>query len=133
MPTTLAAYFIEELTDWQRTIAFYTEEMEGLTLKLQEVISRNSIPHIAEKVEEHQSVLNGVAEHFYHLQTQFNQQKAALKSDGALVDDAQIKGETSATQNDLRQHMLQAEKEYIEARTGCWSFLSGLFKNRNET
>ena len=68
MPTNIAEYYISELLDWNNAIIFYNEEMEEIEQKLAEVISRNSIVGIAEKVEFQQTLLNDVSDKFYKLQ-----------------------------------------------------------------
>ncbi len=51
MPNTIAEYYSDELADWKESIAFYTGETDELEKRLGEVIRRNSITGIAEKVE----------------------------------------------------------------------------------
>ncbi|MBX9781721.1 MAG: hypothetical protein K2X48_00370 [Chitinophagaceae bacterium] len=128
MSTTIAAYYSDELTGWNEAILFYNEEVDELEQKLEEVIRRNSIQGIAEKVETHQALLNHTSEKFYRIQLQIQQQEAALKADSTLLDDTAIKNETGQKQNDLRREMQAAEKEYIDAKFECYNFLSGILK-----
>ncbi|MVT44563.1 hypothetical protein GO495_28470 [Chitinophaga oryziterrae] len=132
MPITKAKYFIDELTDWERTIAFYAGEIDLLTSRLHEVIRRNSIPNIAQQVEIQQSGLDRVSEKFSHLQVLLTEQKTSLKTDSILIDDSVINDKIETKQQDLRQGMLKAEKECIEARSNCQYFLSEIFKNNSE-
>jgi hypothetical protein len=130
MATTITKYFTDELAGWKKTIAFYRQEMQGLTVKLSEVIQRNSIPGIAAKVEKQQDKLNAVIKKFARLQTQFRQQEKALKTDSTFIDDSLVEAETENGQKGLREVMLQAEREYIDAKYGCHNFLSEVFRKR---
>lgn len=132
MANTIARHYTEELTDWERSIAFYSGEIDELTLKLHEVINRNSIPHIAERVEVHQRGLDRVAEKFLRLGNEFDLQRASLKTDGALIDDSLINDTTGTKQEGLRQDMTVAEKECIGVKKDCQLFLSEIYKNRRD-
>jgi hypothetical protein len=127
MATTKAEYFIDEMTDWKRTITFHMDEIYGLTGRLAEVIHRNSIPNIAVKVEKHQHELNVISDRFHRLQLQVRRQEASLKTDATLIDDSQIKTETEDFQNDLRHKLHDVEKKFIDAKNDCQSFLAGIY------
>ncbi len=129
MATTIAEYFTEELTDWRRTITFYSSEVDNLTVRLDDVIRRNSIPDIATKVENQQNKLNNVVSIFSRLLLIIQRQETALKTDNHFVDDTSIMAETEQQQKDLRQQIAQAEKEYMDTKNDCYKFLSELFKN----
>jgi|SRR5665647_1991833 len=128
MPNTIAEYYTDEMVDWNDSITFYSEEMDELEQKLGEVIRRNSIVGIAEKVEVHQTLLNELSEKFYKLQIEIQQQEAALKTDSTLIDDTLINNETEKRQVELRSKMQAAEKEYIDVKFDCYNFLSGTLK-----
>jgi hypothetical protein len=93
MATTISEYYTDELLDWNNSIVFYKNEMDEFTQKLGEVIRRNSIVGIAERVEEHQTLLNKVGDKFYRIQIEIQQQGQALKSDSTLLDDSLINTE----------------------------------------
>lgn len=128
MSTTIAAYYIDELTDWNESIRLYHEEADEFEQKLEEVVRRNSIAGIAAKVETHQALLNQASEKLYKLQVKIEQQQTTLKTDGTLVDDKAINIETEKQQNELRHRMQAAEKEYIDAKFDCYNFLSQTLK-----
>ena len=127
MATSKAEYFIDEMTDWKRTIAFHVNEIYGLTIRLAEVIQRNSIPDIAAKVEKHQHKLNDISNTFQRLQILLRRQEASLKTDANLIDDSQIKTETEEFQNDLRKKVHEIEKKFIDTKNDCRSFLAGIY------
>jgi hypothetical protein len=128
MANTIATYYTDELSDWKESINFYTNEMYDFEQKLSEVISRNSITGIAEKVEVHQTLLNRLGERFHKLHTAIQQQETALKTDSTLIDNALINNETEQQQIELRRRMKAAEKEYIDIKFDCYNFLSGTLK-----
>ena len=127
MAVTKAKYFISEMTDWKRTIAFHMDEIAGLTGRLAELIQRNSIPNLAAKVERQQDKLNDISKKIHRLQIQLRRQEAGLKRDSVLLDDSQIKTETENYQKDLRQIFHDLEKEFIDVKNDCQSFLAGIY------
>jgi hypothetical protein len=102
--------------------------MRGLENKLAEVIQRNTIPHIAEKVENEQDKINAISAIFNRLQESIVRQDQKLKTDDSLIDDALINKETANQQDNLRSQMQAAEKEYIDVKFGCYHFLSDILK-----
>lgn len=130
MATTIAEYYIAELLDWNNAIIFYNEEMEEIEQKLAEVISRNSIVGIAEKVEFQQTLLNDVSDKFYKLQNEIQEQSGSLQSDGKLKEDALISNDYELKQFEIRQKMNIVEKDYIDKKLNCYNFLSATLKNK---
>jgi hypothetical protein len=124
MATTIAKYYTDELLNWNDTIIFYNEEMTDLTKKFAEVIQRNSIEGIAEKVEALQDQLNGLSDRFYKLQIQIDQQQQALKTDSTFIDNGSIDEKVEERQLQLRNKMQAAEKKYIDVKFTCNNFLS---------
>lgn len=128
MPNTIATYYTDELIDWNDSINFYIGEIAEFEQKLGDVVRRNSIVGIAEKVEVQQDKLNIVSEKFHTLLTAILQQEAALKTDSTLLDNSFISSEAANRQNELRQKMQDAEKKYIDAKYNCYNFLSQTVK-----
>lgn len=128
MNTTIARYYVDELAHWIRQLQFYHREIDDLGTKLSEVIRRNTIPHIAEKVEAQQASLNEVAARFKQLHLLIEKQHTTLKGDNTLVDNTQIDEEINERQNELRQQMEQAEKFYLVVKYACFQFLSESLK-----
>ena len=128
MSTTIAEYYTDELVEWNDSINFYSKEMDKLEQKLGEIISRNSIVGIAEKVEAHQTLLNELSDKFHRLKIEIQQQEAIFKTDSTLVDNTLINNETGMRQAELRRKMQTAEKEYIDVKFDCYNFLSQTLK-----
>jgi len=128
MPNTIAEYYTDELLAWIDSIHFYTDEMNGVTQKSEEVVRRNSIEDIANKVEAQQALLNRVADKFYRLQIEIQQQRLSIQTDSTFIEDKLINIETEKRQNELRRKMQHAEKEYVDAKYECQGFLSRTLK-----
>lgn len=128
MPNIIAEYYTDELEDWNNSINFYNTEMDEFEQKLGEVLRRNSIEGIAEKVEDQQALLNQATDNFYKIQIEIQQQEAVLKTDSTCIDDSFINNETEKLQNEIRSKMKAAEKEYIDIKFDCYNFLSGILK-----
>jgi len=128
MATNIAEYYTEELIGWTNSIHFYTEEIDQIEEKLAEIIRRNSITDIAEKVEAQQIFLDEVSEKFSRLLFEFKDQEALLKKDGKFKEDNLIDLKTEDTQTDLRRKMKEMEKDYIDVKFNCANFLLGTLK-----
>lgn len=128
MPTTIAEYYSVELVDWNDSIQHYNEELDNIESRLEEVIRRNSIIGIAEKVEAHQTLINEVSDKLYALLLDFKKQEAAIKKNNTFIDDSLINDEIENKQADLRHQMQVAEKEVIDVKFDCYNFLSGILK-----
>jgi len=128
MPNSIAEYYKDELLDWKNSIHSNSREMTEFEQKLEDVIRRNSIVGIAQKVEKHQEKLNKVSKKLYTLQALIQKQLEVLKRNDTLLDDKSINHETEDRQLKLRSRMKEVEKEYIDAKYGCYNFLSGTLK-----
>jgi hypothetical protein len=128
MATNIAEYYTEELIGWTNSIHFYTEEIDQIEEKLAEIIRRNSITDIAEKVEAQQIFLDEVSEKFSRLLFEFKDQEALLKKDGEFKEDNLIDLKTEDTQTDLMRKMKEMEKDYIDVKFNCANFLLGTLK-----
>jgi len=128
MSNTIAEYYKDELIDWNHAITFHDEEISELEKKLGEVIRRNGIIDIASKVEAQQKLLDQVADKFYRLQIEFQEQENVLRTDHTYIDNAFINNETEIRQAELRRKVEALEKEYISIKYDCYNFLSGTLK-----
>ena len=123
MPANIAEYYTEELMGWTGTIQFYSGEMDLLEERLAEIIRRNSITGIAEKVEAQQTLLDELSQKFSRLLFAFKDQEELLKKNGAFLEDHAMDPQTEANQTDLRRRMKETEKEYIDVKFNCANFL----------
>lgn len=132
MATNIAEYYLDELVDWDKLIGFYNQELDDFEIKLAEVIQRNTIPDIADKVEAEQDKLNAVSHKFYMLQDKIQQQETALKTGNKSINDTLINAEFEKQQSDLRRSMQQLEKDYIDIKYDCYNFLSGTLRKNKD-
>jgi hypothetical protein len=107
MSTTIAEHYSDELDNWVQSLHFYNVEMDLIESKLYEIVRRNCIVGIAEKVNTYQVRLSNLSEKF----------------------DSLINYETEKLQTELRTKMEGLEKKYIDVRQDCNSFLTDTLKN----
>lgn len=130
MASTIAEYFIDEMESWNQHINSYRREMFDMENKLAEVIHRNTIPNIAELVEEQQDKINKISIRFFQLLDQIEKQRSSLKKNSDFIDDALINSEIEKHQNALRKFMQRSEKKYIQIKHDCSNFISDTLKKR---
>lgn len=130
MPTTIAQRYFEELENWTESIQFYSVEMNHLASKLYEVIRRNSVVGIADKVNTYQVRLNNLSEKFDTLLEYIDAQETEINSDGKLLNDLDISLEVDKQQSELRKKMKVLEKKYIDAKYACTNFLMSSTKDK---
>ena len=130
MASRIAEYFTDELETWNRQILSYRRETFEMENRLTEVIHRNTIPNIAELVEERQDKLNKISIRFFQLLEQFEKQKALLKKNSEFIGATSMNTETKKHQNALRKFMHQSEKEYIDIKHDCSNFISDTLRKQ---
>jgi DNA-binding phage protein len=126
MPTRIAEYYSEEILDWSEYIEAFRDESDLINERLSDVIRRNSISNIAQKVEVYQDALDRMADIFETIEDEFNIQEQAIKDGEAFIEDTRVNPEIERRQELLRERMKEAEKEFIDVKFGCYQFLSDL-------
>jgi hypothetical protein len=129
MATSIAEHYSDELDNWVQSLNFYNIEMDLLESKLHEIVRRNCIVGIAEKVNTYQVKLSNLSEKFDSLLETIELQEAELKIDGKLIDDFRIDYETENQQTELRTKMQGLEKKYVVVKQDCNTFLSETLKD----
>jgi ABC-type phosphate transport system auxiliary subunit len=124
MAISIAEHYSDELDNWVQSLNFYNIEMDLIESKLYEIVKRNCIVGIAEKVNTYQVRLSNLSEKFDSLLETIELQEAELKIDGKLVDDFRINYETENQQTELRTKMQDLEKKYVDVKQDCNTFLS---------
>ncbi|HVZ57109.1 MAG TPA: hypothetical protein VG870_10660, partial [Chitinophagaceae bacterium] len=107
---------------------FYGEELEEIEDRLEEVIRRDSIPHLAARVEEQQSAMDSYTEAFHAIGMRFGAQERELRRDDGFLDDEDIGQDVERKQNDLRREMQKLERRFVDGKHQCQNFLSNLFR-----
>jgi len=128
MATTIAEHYSDELDNWVQSLNFYNVEMDLLESKLYEVVRRDCIVGIAEKVNAYQERLSNLSEKFDSFIETIELQEAELKIDGKLIDDFLINYETDKQQSELRTKMHELEKKYVDVKHECNNFLTETLK-----
>ncbi|SDN12844.1 hypothetical protein SAMN05421813_14511 [Daejeonella rubra] len=129
MATSIAEHYSDELDNWVQSLNLYTIEMDLLESKLYEIVRRNCIVGIAEKVNTYQVRLSNLSEKFDSLLETIEQQEEELKIDDKLVEDSLINYETEKQQSELRTKMQEIEKKYIDVKYDCNNFLTESLKS----
>ncbi|WP_395627311.1 hypothetical protein [Daejeonella sp.] len=129
MAKTIAEHYSEELENWDQSLKFYATEMDHIESKLYEILRRNSVVGLAEKVNSYQTLLGNLSEKFDSILESIEEQEAELTSDGQLLEDALINFETEKLQSELRQKMKGVEKKFISVKYDCNNFLTEVLKN----
>ena len=129
MSTIQSSYYSNELSDWGHAIGFYEEEIDNLGQQLGEVISRNCIIGIAEKVEAEQTLLNQAAAKFRNIQLDIENQEGLLRTDSTFIDDTGVTDEMQEMQDAIRRKMQEAETAFVDVKFHCYRFLSDSLKH----
>lgn len=126
MSTRIAEYFAEENLDWSESIQDLYDEIDIINERLSEVIRRNSISGIADKVEVYQNELDRVSDNIEAIEAEIGIQEVAIKQGDDYIEDRMVDPSIERRQESLRERMKDAEKEYIEVKFACYQFLSDL-------
>ena len=126
MQQSVSEYYITELADWNRSIDFYDTEIADMEDKLNEIIHQNTIPNLADNTERFLNSMDVQRNIFLVIQHLIQQQETRLYKNDNPEENAEITTETKDEQNSIRDKMQSAEKNYIDAKYGCYNFLSGL-------
>lgn len=127
MNTEISKHFSAQLQDWIDAIYFDLGLSSRLSDRLEEVIRRNTIVGIADKVEVYQNQLHDVERKLYIIEEKINQQKSLISNDGIEFDNAEIDQNTRHQQMQLSRKMKRVENEFIRAKFDCNTFLSEVF------
>ena len=117
MSTIQSSYYSNELSDWGHAIGFYEEENDNLGQQLGEVISRNCIIGIAEKVEAEQALLNHAAAKFGIFSLTLRTRRGLLRTDSTFIDDTGVTDEMQEMQDAIRRKMQEAETAFVDVNS----------------
>jgi hypothetical protein len=129
MPTTIAQRYFDELESWNESVKFYTLEINHYTSKLYEIIRRNSVKGIAEKVNTYQVNLITLSEELASFSKYVKLQESEIKIDTKLIKDINISIEANNQQSELRKDMKALDKKFIDEKYACNRFLSNSKKD----
>lgn len=127
MATSIAKLFIDELSGWNDTLDYYFEEIEEFEKKLSELISRNTIPRLAENAELFLNRFLSQRQNFFLVSSQILKMQAKLLKDTTPVDNEFVTDQIKIEQTSLREKMKKTEQEYINLKFDCQNFFSETF------
>ena len=128
MSKRISKHYYDELQNWFESIEFYIQAIIKLEERLNEIVLRNSIVDIAAKVEVHQLLLEKIMDKLHRIQTELKIHESELKVDEIFIDDEKITDEIDATHVALTEKVKSAEKEFIDVKYYCNSFLTETLK-----
>ena len=127
MPSTIAEKYSVELLEMNELIVNYNSEMIIIAIKLNEIIRRDSIEGIAQKIEAFQFLLNRVTNEFHKIQIIIEFQVAMLKKDNYFIEDSQVNDTIGKQQAELRVILKDTVKQYISLKEDCNDFFSNIY------
>ena len=128
MSKKISEFYIEELSDWIKSIGSYIDEISTLEQRLEDVIARNTVVDIAAKVEVHQMMLDNVSNKINELKQEYLIQKNELFVNDNPVADDKITQEIELKMKLNALKFSQIEKEFIDIKYYCISFLIEVLK-----
>jgi hypothetical protein len=126
MERMVAEYYNEELADWNQITGHCIEEALDFEQRLTDIIRRDSIPAVAASAEHFLQRFELLQQQFLELQNQVEVQESKLVLNNLPVDDKKITDQTILNQSVLRKKMFQTEKDFLDAKYGCYEFFSGI-------
>ncbi len=128
MPKKIAEFYNDDLSSWVHSIVFYLDEILNLEQRLEEIIRRNNIVDIAAKVEVHQLMLDKISGKLAELKLDVIKLQNDLNPEGVMISDELINEPIQLKMKLLTYNFAQLEKEYIDVKYFCNSFLTEMLK-----
>ena len=127
MITSVAEYYINEIEGWKDSIIFHLEEIDELELRFEEILRLDTIPNLATKAENNLKLLFLSRQNLINLKQNIQDLEAKLLEDHSPVINDRITEEIKRQQNELRKNLHGSEKEYLDVKYNCDSFLAETF------
>lgn len=128
MSKKIAAFFNDEVFGWLQSLDFYEKENEFILKEMEDIISRNTVIHIAAKVEVHQIILSKILKKLLTLKKEIIQFKEQLTVDNQLIEDDEISDLIEQEMRLLALNFKQFEQEFIDVKYHCNLFLIDILK-----
>lgn len=128
MSKKIAEFYNDDLSSWVHSIVFYLDEILNLEHRLEGIIRRNNIVDIAAKVEVHQLMLDKISGKLAELKSDVVKLQNDLNPDGIIISDDLINEPIQLKMKLLTYNFAQLEKEYIDVKYFCNSFLTEMLK-----
>lgn len=128
MAKKIAEYYINELSDWIKSASSYLDEIIVIEQRLEDIVKRNTIVDIAAKVEVHQLMLDKMTGKFNKLKEDLLKQRNELTENDQPLTNEKITEEIELKMKMASLNYTQTEKEYIDIKYFCNSFLIEMLK-----
>src|SRR5574337_2035950 len=114
MTTSIAEYYLNELSDWRSAINLYIEEIDDSEEWLQTLVNLDTVPAFAAKVEHYLNQLFLSKENLFVLRSVIQSAERKLYKDQIPVLNEAISDDVKAQHKQLREEMHRIEKEYLD-------------------
>ena len=128
MSKRISKHYYDEIQNWLESISMYISSIIKLEERLNEIVLRNSIVDIAAKVEVHQLLLEKIMDKLHRIQTDLKIHESTLQEDDVFIDDQNLSNEVDTLHVELTDKVKNAEKEFIDVKYYCNSFLTEILK-----
>ncbi len=128
MSKRISKHYYDEIQNWQDSISLYISSIIKLEERLNEIVLRNSIVDIAAKVEVHQLLLEKIMDKLHRIQIDLRIHESSLKENDVFIDDKSISTEVERLHVELTDKVKNAEKEFIDVKYYCNTFLTEILK-----
>ncbi len=119
-----SVHYYEELSEWEQTCSLYDHEFNQLDAKLSVMIQQNNTPHFVENAKNYMQQLEAVIADVKRRIAEMYDQEDHLKADHAYLVDSAIPKSIEHKQEEFRQGMKVVEKQFIDLKYGCYSFIA---------
>ena len=124
MKTSVAEYYLDELTGWRDSINFHIEEIDESEERLREVLHFNTIPKLAASTEHFLTLLTLSRQNFFSIKNKITELEAKLEEDGRPIGNELLNDNLKRVQKELRINKHSLEKEYLDVKFSCDEFLA---------
>lgn len=131
MTNSIAEYYTSELDYWKETLDFNMEKIDEMHEWLEEVLRSNTVTDLAGKVEHHINQLFLCKQNLAKLHLKLNAFGKRIYNDQHPVSNDLITAEIKDHQQQLRTEMHQVEKEFMDVKYDCDSFLADTITAQN--
>jgi|GEM_PF-6905031 len=124
MPTSVAPYFLLELSALNDRANIDISEMDGLKTKLLGIIQRDGVAELAEHAESLLALLADIRQLFDLTQKEILSQQAKIKEDRRPADIHTRDSELRPKQDSIRARMLENEQHFLDVKYSCLQFFA---------
>lgn len=129
----IAGFFLSEMEGWQDSIEFYVKEMLRFDELFRVIIRMNTVPHLAEKVEQYSERFRIIQKEMQVLEEQITAGESDLVEDDEPLSNDDVSEQVSNRQKDLRSQMHVLQNRFLELKYECDSFIADTLLVQNKS